>query len=411
MVCVGTMIGAGYASGQEIAAFFGWNPSLFVPLACGGLMFAFTAVLLLVGRRLDTDSISGAHAAMFGRARPAVDAIMLFNALIVLSAMIAGMDATGRDMFGAALPYGALTCLVGVLVLRRGNGGLLAANVAVVPFIIVVLTLTCLSAPLDAGAFRIGELPSCLTYVSMNLLLSAGVLVRQRGMSVRQIFAASGLSAALIAGVMSLICCALPAASSSELPMLSLARGSQLTYTLFALCLAVSIFTTLIGALSTLQSWAAAKGDGTLGMLVSSVFATVISSFGFQRVVDYCYPVIGVIGLLYLLRAAVFLARAQFLGKRHKPVHAAGEHAQRHRRGHDEVGSEHLSAVDDEVSEAGARHEVFAHDRAHPRQPDVDLDDGQEGGQGLGQHGVAQQLQSVRAHGTEQKQLVGGGGA
>ena len=150
MVCVGTMIGAGYASGQEIAAFFGWNPSLFVPLACGGLMFAFTAVLLLVGRRLDTDSISGAHAAMFGRARPAVDAIMLFNALIVLSAMIAGMDATGRDMFGAALPYGALTCLVGVLVLRRGNGGLLAANVAVVPFIIVVLTLTCLSAPLSA---------------------------------------------------------------------------------------------------------------------------------------------------------------------------------------------------------------------------------------------------------------------
>lgn len=412
MVCVGTMIGAGYASGQEIAAFFGRSPSVIVPVVVGGLMFAFTAVLLTIGRKLGSTDITEVHSVMFGRLRAAVDGVTVLNALIVLSAMTAGMDAAGKELTGFALPFGAFSCIAGILVLRRGNRGLLAANVAVVPFIIVVISLTCVFSPLSAGPFVWSSLPLCLTYVSMNLLLSAGVLVRQTGMTKKQIFAASGLSSMLIAGMMLLICCALPAAPSPELPLLSLARGTQATYTLFALCLVVSIFTTLLSALSTLQSWAAAKGDGTLGMLVSSVVAMLISSFGFRRVVDCCYPVIGAVGLLYLTRAALFLSPLEhFFRERRKRVHSAGKNAQRDRSSHDEVGLKHLPAVNDEISESRAGYKVFAHDRADPRQSDVDLRYGKESGKRGGQDGIAQKLKSVRAHRAEQEQFVGGGGA
>lgn len=307
MVSVGTMIGAGYASGQEIAAFFGWSPSLFVPIFCGVLMFVFTTVLLLAGNRTGSSSLAQVNAKLFGRLKGVVDGIMLFNALIVLSAMMAGMDSTMADAFGFALPYGVFAAGLAVIVLRRGNGGLLAANVAVVPFILIIITVTCLSASLDVGEFRFSALPSCFTYVSMNLLLSAGVLVQQKGMTTKQILISSAISSALIAFVMALICCALPAASSVELPMLSLARGSNAAYVFFTLCLAVSIFTTLLSALSTLRSWAAAQGDGTLGMLAAVIIASLVSGFGFKGVVNFFYPVIGVVGLLYMLRCAFFL--------------------------------------------------------------------------------------------------------
>ena len=316
MVSVGTMIGAGYASGQEIAAFFGWSPSLFVPLFCGVLMFLFTAVLLLVGSRIGASSLSQVNVRLFGKLKIVVDVFMLFNALVVLSAMMAGMDGAMTDAFGVMLPYGVFAAGLAVIVLRRGNGGLLAANVAVVPFILIIITATCVSAPLSVGGFRLASIPSCFTYVSMNLLLSAGVLVQQKGMTTKQILLSSAISSALIAGVMALICCSLPAASSVELPMLSLARGSNVAYMLFTLCLAVSIFTTLLSALSTLRSWAAAHGDGTLGMLGSVILASLVSGFGFKSVVNFFYPVIGVVGLLYLLRCALFLCPISKLFKR-----------------------------------------------------------------------------------------------
>lgn len=394
MVSVGTMIGAGYASGQEIAAFFGWNPSLFVPLLCGLLMFFFTAVLLLVGSKLGASSLASVNDKLFGKLKVIVDGVMLFNALVVLSAMMAGMDGALTDAFGRALPYGVFAAGVAVIVLRRGNKGLLAANVAVVPFIIAVIIATCLTSPLTVGEFRLSSIPSCFTYVSMNLLLSAGVLVQQKGMTTKQILLSAAISSVLIASAMAMICLALPAASSVELPVLSLARGSNVAYTLFTLCLAVSIFTTLLSALSTLRSWAAAQGDGTLGMLASVIVAALVSMFGFGGVVNFFYPVIGVIGLLYLVRCALFLfPPAKLFQQRHRAVHTARENAKRDGGGHDEICAEDLPAVYDQITQTGARYKVFAHDRAHPREAHVDLDDGKKRGDRGGEHRVPQQLE------------------
>ncbi len=410
MVGVGTMIGAGYASGQEIAAFFGWSPSLFVPIFCGVLIFSFSCVLLLVGRRLHTDNISAVNAAMFGRARSAVDGVMVFNALIVLSAMLAGMDGTVREVTGFAFPYGVFSGMIALLVLRRGNRGLHVANVIIVPFIMLIITVTCIRSPLTAGEFDISSVPKCFSYVSMNLLLSASVFVRQSGMSIKQILASSALGAVLIASAMSLICCALPNAPSNVLPMLSLARTTNLNYVAFALCLAVSIFTTMLSALSTLQSWAAAKGDGVIGMLVGLLIASAISVFGFRAVVDFCYPVIGVIGLIYILRCTVFLLPARFvrllvpnnlIGKRRKRVHSAGKNTKRNRRRHNEVGFEHLPAVNDKIAEPRARNEVLAHDRTDPGKPDVNFDNGHKRWKSGGKNGVTELLQPTCAHGTE----------
>ena len=413
MINTGTMIGAGYASGQEIAAYFGMSPSVIVPIACGALMFVLTAVLLLVGARTKGE-LPDVCRALFGRLAPAVDAAMVVNAVIVLSAMMAGTDSALRALTGVELPYGIALCLIGIYVVRSGSRGLARANVAMVPCIVAALAAVCLHAGTDLSAPpRLTELPTSFVYVSMNLLLGAGVLVTQRGMSVKQILAASAVGSVLIAALLALICGALPFAPASEMPLMTLAESSRAVYALYALCLLCSIFTTMIGALSAVRGYAAAKGKGGEAMLAAALAGALISVFGFGKVVDALYPPIGAIGALYLVRCAAFVLApcVKSFRQRHRSVHKRGERAQRDRRRHDEVGLEHLPAVYDEIAQTRARYEVFAHHRTHPAEPDVDLEHGQKGGDGGGQYGVAQKLQAARAHGTEQQQFIRGGGA
>lgn len=412
-VSVGTMIGAGYASGREVAAYFGGSPSFVVPLACGALMFALTAVLLGVGARTK-GTLPEVNKTLFGRAAPVADCAMTVNAVIVLSAMMAGTDGALYDMTGVELPYGVMLCLVGIFVVRGGARGLDKANIAMVPCIAATLAAVCVSAGVDlTAAPSLPELPAAFAYVSMNLLLGAGVLVTRRGMTRREVLAASGISAAVIAALLALICGALPFAPEADMPLLVLASRTRVGYALYAVCLLCSIFTTMIGALVTVRGAGEKKGKGSEYMLAAAFFGSLISVFGFGDIVNKSYPVIGALGCVYLIRCAAFLAPSskQFFRKRDRAVHQRGEHAQSHRRGHDEVGIEHLPAVYDEVAQPRARNEVFAHDRAHPAEPHVYLEHGEQRGQGGRQHGVPQHLQPARAHGTEQQQFIRGGGA
>lgn len=412
MVSVGTMIGAGYSSGQEIASFFGWSPSFFVPVFCGLLMFAFTAVVLFVGRKTE-GGLTDVHRALFGRFGCVADGVMTLNAVIVLGAMIAGTDKAFAELSGFVLPAGIVVCIISMLILRRGNAGLIAANSVIVPFIALCTVAVCASAPLSVGSFSLSEIPASFAYVSMNLLLSAGVLVRQRGLSARQIFGASALSAFVIAALMALICFALPAAPSLVMPMLSLAAKGRITYALYSVSLAVSIFTTLIGALSTAADGAVRKGRGGEGMLAAALFASILSVIGFDKVVGFFYPVIGIMGLVYLGAYAAFLLapHIKFFRKRDCAVHRARKHAERDRSGHDKVCLEHLPAVNDKIPESRAGYEILAHDSSHPGKTDVDFKHGEKGGNGGRQNRITQDLQSSRAHGAEKQDLVGGGGA
>ena len=412
MVSVGTMIGAGYASGQEIVAYFGTAPSALVPVVCGVLMLLLTLVLLGVGSRT-TGELGEVNRVLLGRASPIADAVMIINAVIVLSAMMAGTDSACRDIFGIELPYGVLLALAGTYVVRRG-GGLERANAVMVPCIAVTLAAVCLSAGFDlTSAFALSELPAGFAYVSMNLLLGAGVLVTRRGMTARERLAAGVISSLVIAALLALICGALPFAPAGELPLLALASHSRVLYALYAVCLLCSVFTTMIGAFGVVGSAFVKSGKGGEAMLAAAFLGACVSVFGFGRLVGALYPLIGVLGAVYVVRCAAFLlfARIKFFRKRDSAVHERGKCAERDRCRHNEIGFEHLPAVYDKIPEPRAGDEVFAHDRAHPAQSDVDFKHGQEGGDGGGQYGVAQKLHAVRTHGAEQQQFIRGGGA
>ena len=358
MLMVGTMIGAGYASGQEIAAFFGFAPSIFVPVFCGVLFFVFSVVLLMVGKSMKTDSLTEVHTALFGKMNGVVDITMLFNGVIILAAMIAAMDNTITILTGFAFPYGILFALLCVYILRF-NTGLLNANVIVVPFIIIFLAMTCFSSPLSLSlVYARGSLTSCFIYVFMNLLLSAGVLVRVNGLSTKQIIISSLISSTVIALLMALIAAVLPNAEGQSMPLVSIA-GDGLIYYLFIISLIIAIFTTLLSALSPLRSWAGIMlGDNDLGALAALIVAGLTACIGFETVVGFFYPIIGIIGIVYIIFAVVYLIRKSsffdkyFFNKSDRTVHKRGKHAKNDCACHHQIDFKDLPAVNNKIAES-----------------------------------------------------------
>ena len=79
MLIVGTVIGAGFASGKEVVTFFGAVPNVFTALITGVLVFGCSVLFLFVGRRVQKTDIGDVNGAVFGKLRPLADIFMLFN--------------------------------------------------------------------------------------------------------------------------------------------------------------------------------------------------------------------------------------------------------------------------------------------------------------------------------------------
>lgn len=329
---IGTMIGAGYASGQEIIAFFGTNGTILVPVICGVLFFIFSAVLLIIGSKLKAPSLSVVNKALFGKAGSVVDIFILFNSLIVLSAMMAGLDEVLGNMI-CPFPYGIAVGLFAGLILSK-KGGLLSANTVVVPFIILALFVTCVQAELDySGELTFIAFTNCFTYVSMNLLLSAGILTQIKGLSLKQIFLASGVSALVIMVLMMLIVGAISGNEATTMPLLGVV-SNIFTRVIFIASLITAIFTTLLSALSTLRSWAdSAFGFGNLGTIGALILAGFLSLLGFEKVVELFYPIVGIIGVVYIIFGIVYIARHSFFNhtlfnKRNHNIHKSSKNTE-----------------------------------------------------------------------------------
>lgn len=73
MLIVGTMIGAGFASGREVVSFFGAVPNMFIALIAGVLVFGCSVLFLFVGRRVKKSDIGEVNGAVFGKLRPFAD--------------------------------------------------------------------------------------------------------------------------------------------------------------------------------------------------------------------------------------------------------------------------------------------------------------------------------------------------
>lgn len=327
----GTVIGAGFASGQEIAQFFAsYGPPGLAGIIIAGALFAWLGGGLLdLGHRLRATDypqviyhLCGRH---LGPLLDLVTAAFLFTALAV---MLAGAATVLRDYFGVPYLDGLVGAgLVAVLTVMFGVRGIAAANMVVTPLLVLsIITISAYSLSYHDFDITIPQsdygtvvppasswLLGSLLYVSYNLVISSTVLVplgnTLSSRKVRRLGGAlGGLTLAFLAGCIAVVIMIhSPDILDYEVPILQLASSqSPASSILYALTLLAAMYTTAIaslyGCVAKTRTLLQLSPPATAGAITA--LALLCSQAGFANLIRLLFPLFGYATLFFTAKLA-----------------------------------------------------------------------------------------------------------
>ena len=306
---LGAMIGAGFASGQEIMAIFSCYGSL-----SWWLIGAAGMIMGLLFYRI-MEHGAGPSEGLFPGRQGWVGNGML---LLLLSAAGGGMTAAAGELTALVLPIqyaqgiGSLaTLLISLLLSRRPIGPLSFLGKLLIPLLMGAFLL-CMRLPPSGIALPepkpiegVAAVIRAMGYAGFNALLSAGVLCKAGAACRKQercraaLWAAGGVMALLVLGNLAF----LPRGTSLEkeaLPMVMLLRQyGLLGYYLSAVVLLLGIVTTLIAVLQGLQQTLSIRLRHT--SCCAFLVCAGMGLLGFEPIVAFAYPAFGLIGMILLI--------------------------------------------------------------------------------------------------------------
>jgi len=321
---IGSIIGAGFASGQEIMQFFILHGS-------NGLWGAALATFLLaylggMTMYLSVKIRSGCYRDILSRlmtpiGRKIMDAMSLVVLLGGLCAMMAGSAAVFEEHFGLPARAGSLSiALITALVILGGLEGVLTANVFLVPVKFTVVAVISLAALWSCGGSQ-GEFISSaaaaggvagnwilagILYVSYNIVAPLAVLsTLGRVVPLKPGVAGGVLGGLLLGAAIFLVTLAglahMPEAGYYQIPLLYLAEslGAGFCHAV-GIIIWLAILTTAIadahGFASRLAP--ACKSRYRFYGIGACLLVLPPAGFGFADMVRLLYPLFGYVGLV-----------------------------------------------------------------------------------------------------------------
>lgn len=323
---MGTVVGAGFASGQEVARFF----THFGRWGLVGLLLA-TALFVLFGIQIlgiaSRERAQSHLQVVWAAAGPwlgrGIDAVITFFFFAATAVMFAGAGAVFAEQLQLPRLVGSL--LMAVLTAATVLSGLrgVVRSIAFVAPVLLVSVLAVSGASLwhfglparNLDWFRPDQAAaghwavSALLYASYNLVLAVGVLAPLGGsQGDAPTLALGGLLGGLALGTAALaidlgLLAGLPGTAAFEVPMLYLTRlWSPALQVFYSLILWAEVYTTAVGnlyglAVRTVGPEPARFRPFVLGATLAAFLASLA---GFGRLVRILYPAVGYAGLAFL---------------------------------------------------------------------------------------------------------------
>ncbi len=325
-VMFGSVVGAGFASGKEVwfyFAQFGWVCFPLILLA-GFLLFALGYRFLEFGKRNGIESVQQMNQKLFGKCGKVGEIIFIISNIILLSAMFAGANSLFDIVLDTSLyRYASVfTAIIAILVSWMGFQKMVKVNLLVVPFLVVVIAIAfgfCLSnsngfaVPLVDGTDRLfSAVFFCVLYVCSNLYF-AGFIFARLG---REHSSRANLWGALLGAIFMVICLVgmvisiylNPYSSMSDMPLVYISKSVSHTFgTATLLVVWLGILTTAVSLIYTISIWLKKYIKSyKISTVLVSILCLLISGLGFGVIVSYCYPVMGVFGILFMLRMVFY---------------------------------------------------------------------------------------------------------
>lgn len=326
-VYIGTVVGAGFASGREIYQFFAqFGPIAYVSIALVTVLFAWIGFrLMALGAILGANSFRDVNAHLFTpRVRRIVDFAILFMLFGTTVAMLAGTGELFRERLSLPFTVGvAAAAGVTLVTMLFGMNGLLRVNSVIVPLLTCFVVYTAVHTwvhmhpPLhallhpEAVDSRTGFVVwiNALLYAAMNVGLSVGVLVPLGGQIRDQRTLRNGALVGAV-GLGVLLCCVtfclfayMPDVQTYAIPMGYIASHFQSWLTwMFIAVLFGEIYSTLIGNVYAIGSTiASGKRQFLWTSAAVLIVGGILGHFGFRIIVAYAYTAFGWVSMWFLL--------------------------------------------------------------------------------------------------------------
>lgn len=331
VVFIGTIVGAGLASGKEITEFFtSFGPSSFLGIVLCLLFYIFMGMIICkisIMYKLNSysDLIKITSPNLLGKLTGIITTLYLISSASII---LAGSGSIINEFFGIPKIIGSLVMLfIALFFLLKGTSGLIQVNSFIVPSLLITITLITLlyfiMCP-DTVTFeslkifpqkKKGILLSTILYAGYNILCSSGVLVplstkinKVKVMILGIIFGAIGLTV-LCLMINSLLAVNIPYIYEYEIPLLLVAnRFGTFVQALLLMIILLEMFSTEISDVysisKTLEQTFGIKFNK--GILIILLIALPISQLGFSNLITKLYPVFGFLSLIFITQCIFF---------------------------------------------------------------------------------------------------------
>ncbi|MGO3711859.1 YkvI family membrane protein [Alcaligenes aquatilis] len=333
MAFVGVVVGAGFASGQEVLQFFSsfgyWG-------LLGGVVsgLCFTILGMAVG---ELSQVSVSHSFKEGlylicgpRLGVVVDIMITFFMYAIAVVMFAGGGSLMEQQWGVPAQYGSVAVmLITVLIVFLRVDRVMAFIGSVTPILVLMMVFLCIyswntrdlpleeldiiahTKPQGAGHWLVGA----LLYVSYNMVVGAPFLMIAGAQATsRRNALLGGLVGGLLLGFLIVLISAgvfgrIDTIGSAALPMLMLAtEQSRLLGTIMSVVVFAMILTTSVGVLYSFSAriFTPNTRKFNIGTAIAGVLGLVGAKIGFINLVGTVYPFFGYLG--FVLMAWILIA-------------------------------------------------------------------------------------------------------
>ncbi len=324
---IGTVVGAGFASGQEVLQFFvSYGTIGVIGIIIASLLFFFFGyTILILGRKLNADShddiVLYSNGKYIGTIIDVIITVFLFGAL---AAMIAGSGAVFHEQLNISPLVGTLImAIITLITVIAGTEGVINAISFVVPVLLVsvlfvsvytISTNTITRDEIELAKTVVSATPnwflSAFNYASYNLVIAIAVLgplgveAKSRGrLLTGALFGALGLGIGVVAIYYSILA-NITDVFDMEVPMIGIAANiSRWVQIFFSVVLIAEVYTTAVGNLYGFVNRLdfIGKRYRLISLVITIVFAFLLAQIGFSSMVRYIYPAVGYGGLLMII--------------------------------------------------------------------------------------------------------------
>ena len=339
IIYVGIILGAGFASGAEIMAYFvefGAGGILGLLLACGLFGLTGWAIWDICARTGVRDYKSFMDIAMGRRLAVVMEVGLGVFMFILFSAMLAATGASLHESFG--INYLLAVCVVAAICFVTflfGISGIIKLNAYISPLLIVgcvviaVWTFVMRAEPVFAAAEYVADMlranwyVSAITYVGYNIVGAVVILPSLVMAKTPTIGKSKMIKPAVFSGVILFVLglslylslnANLAQVEGTQIPMLTLVRGHGPIWSYsFLLLFLGACFTTAAtngyAVAATIGARADIKGAKEIGLKLLICIGGVVAAFmGFANFVRVIYPLFAVFGIVEI--ALIIRARS-----------------------------------------------------------------------------------------------------